>query len=52
MLGDFVVKKRKVEKGNLYLTENRLSTSELWCASDNHNNMYHIMCKGTLRFEL
>ena len=33
------------------LTENRLSRNEMWCASDNHNNVSHT-CKRTLRFEL
>ena len=45
-LGDFTVKKknnqtRKIGKGNLYLTENRLSWNEMCCASDNHNYMCH-----------
>ena len=40
-LGDFTVKKRKIGKGNLYLTENRLSWNEMCCDSDNHNYMCH-----------
>ena len=50
MLGDYAVKKpRKIEKGNLYLTENRLlRRNEMWCASDNHNNMCHICVKERL----
>ena len=28
-LGDFAVKKRKIGKGNLYLTKNRLSRNEM-----------------------
>ena len=35
-------------EGNLYLTENRLSRNEKWCASDNHNNMCHICAKELL----
>ena len=38
-MGDFKVKKRKIGKGNLYLTENRLSRNEMWCVSDNHNDI-------------
>ena len=30
------------------LTENRLSRNEMWCASDNHNNMRHIRAKELL----
>ena len=37
----FYGKKRKIGKGNLYLTENRLSWNEMCCASDNHNYMCH-----------
>ena len=34
----FYGKKRKLGKGNLYLTENQLSKNEiLWCAVDNHS---------------
>ena len=40
-LGDFGVKKRKIGKGNVYLTKNRWSRNEMRCASDNHNNMCH-----------
>ena len=43
----FYGKKRKIGKGNLHLTENRLSWNEMCCASDNHNYMCH-----TLKFEL
>ena len=39
-LSDFMVKRRG--KGNLYLTENRLSRNEMWCATGNHNYMSHI----------
>ena len=45
MLGDFREKKRKIGKGNLHLTENRLSWNEMCCASDNHNYMCHICAK-------
>ena len=41
-------KKRKIRKGNGYLTENRLSRNEMWCASDNHNNMRHIRAEELL----
>ena len=47
-LGDarwFYGKKRKIGKGNLYLTENRLSWNELCCASDNRNYMCHTCAK-------
>ena len=26
-------------KGNLYITDNRLSVNEMWCVADNHNYM-------------
>ena len=48
MLGDFTVKNAKIGKGNLYLTENRLSRNEMWCAAYNHNYMCHIRAKGFL----
>ena len=35
------VKKRKIGKGNLNLTESQLSRNELWCTAENHN----LMCK-------
>ena len=35
-------------KGNLYLTENRLSWNEMCCASDNHNYMCHTCAKEFL----
>ena len=47
-LGDFTVKKLKIGKGNLYLTENRLSGNEMYCAADNHKNMCHICAKELL----
>ena len=51
--GWFYGKKRKIEKGNLYLTENRFSRNKIWCAVVNHNHMHHIiMCKKIFRFEL
>ena len=40
--GDITVKNSKIGKGNLYLTENRLSRNEMWGAVDNHNYMCHI----------
>ena len=45
---DFTVKKRKIGKENLHLTENRFSRNDMWCATDNHNYMYHICAKGFL----
>ena len=47
-LGDFKVKKRKIGKGNLYLSENRLSWNEMCCAADNHNYMCHTCAKEVL----
>ena len=47
-LGDFTAKKRKIGKGNLSLTENRLSRNEMWCVSDNHNYMCHTCAKELL----
>ena len=35
----------KIGKGNLNLTENRLSWNEMCCASDNHNYMCHTCAK-------
>ena len=35
----------KIVKGNLNLTENRLSWNEMCCASDNHNYMCHTCAK-------
>ena len=35
----------KIGKGNLDLTENRLSWNEMCCASDNHNYMCHTCAK-------
>ena len=43
--GVFTVKKSKIGKGNLYLTENRLSRNEKCCAADNHNYMCHTCAK-------
>ena len=49
MLGDlFYGKNAKIGKGNLYLTENRLSGNEMWCAIENHNYMCQICAKGVL----
>ena len=44
----FCGKKCKIGKGNLYLTENRLSWNEMCCASDNHNYMCHTCAKEFL----
>ena len=41
----FYGKKRKIGKRNLYLSENRLSRNKILYAANNHNYMYHIMCK-------
>ena len=48
----FYSKKRKIGKGNLYLTEHRLSWNEMCCASDNHNYMCHTCVNDFFRFEL
>ena len=34
--------------GNLYLTENRLSWNEMFCAADNHNYICHTCAKECL----
>ena len=48
-----IFKKSKIGKGNLYLTENQLGSNEMWCASDDYNNMCHIyMCRRAIRFDL
>ena len=44
----FYGKKRKIGKGNLYLTENRLSWNEMCCAADIHNYMCHTCAKEFL----
>ena len=44
----FYRKKRKIWKENLYLTENRSSRNEMWCAVGNHNQMRYICAKGLL----
>ena len=44
----FYGKKRKVGKGNLYLTETQLSRNEIRCAANIHNYMCHICAKGFL----
>ena len=46
--GDFTVKKRKIGKRNLSLTENQLSSTEMCCAADNHNYMCHTCAKECL----
>ena len=48
----FYGQKRKTGKGNLYLTENRLSWNEMCCASDNHNYVCHTCAKEFFIFEL
>ena len=42
----FYNKNRKIVKGNLYSTKNRLSRNEMWCAADNYSYMSH-MCEGS-----
>ena len=49
--GWFYGKKRKIGKGNLYLTENRLSWNEMCCASNNHNYICVNICKRIFKFE-
>ena len=44
----FYGKKKKLGRGNLYLTENRLSWNEMYCAADNHNYMCHTCAKEFL----
>ena len=44
----FYGKKRKIRKGNLYLTENRLERNELLFAEGYHSYMCHIWSKGFL----
>ena len=47
---DFTVKKCKIWKKNLYLTDNWLSRNEMWCVVDIHSYMCHIMYKRIFRF--
>ena len=42
------ITKYKIGKGNLHLTENRLSRNKTWCAADNYNYVHHICVKGFL----
>ena len=52
-LGDFAVKKtRKIRKENLYLTENRFSRNEMWCAVINNIHMCLKCAKGFLDLNL
>ena len=44
----FYGKKRKIGKENPFLTDNRLSINNLWCATDNHNDTSHTCAKGVL----
>ena len=44
----FYGKKSRIGKGNLHLTENRLSRNEMWCAVGNHDYMSLICAKGLL----
>ena len=43
-----MIKKRKIRKGNLSLTANRLGRKEIWYAEDNYSYMCHICAKGFL----
>ena len=47
-LGDFTVKKRKIGKRNLYLSENWSNWNEICYAADNHNYMCHTRGKEFL----
>ena len=40
----FCSEKRKIGKGNLYLTKNQFGRNEICCAEDNHNNI-RTMCE-------
>ena len=42
--GDFAIKKRKIGKGNLYLTKNQNSRNEICCVEDYFNYISN-MCK-------
>ena len=44
----FYGKKRKIGRGNLYLTENRLSRNEMSCTTNNRNYMCYICAQGFL----
>ena len=37
-----IKKTAKLGRGNMYLTENRLSRNDMWCAEDNHNYVSYI----------
>ena len=44
-LDDFRVKKnRKIGRGNLYLTENRMSRNKIRCAADIYSHTITVMC--------
>ena len=45
-VGDFTVKKCKIWKGNLFLSENGFSRIEMWWAVVKHNHTRHICAKG------
>ena len=47
MLGDFSVENAKIGRKSA-LTENCLSTNEMWCAVNNHNHMCHVCAQGFL----
>ena len=44
----FYGKNAKIEKENIYSTENRFGRNEMWCAEDNDSYMCHIYAKGFL----
>ena len=44
--------KRKISKGNPHLTENWFIKTEMWCATDNHNDTCHTCAKGFLDSKL
>ena len=47
-LGDFYGKKRKIEKENLDLSENRVGRNEMICVEHNCTYVCHICAKGFL----
>ena len=50
----FCAKRRKIGKGNLYLTENRFGRNAIYFAKDNHNHMSNMCAKelSGLNFDL
>ena len=52
MLADFMLKKWKIRKGNLFLTKNWLERNQISFAEDNKSYMSNICAKEFSRFEL